>query len=128
MLRNTENLCLSYQRRKAKTISHDMSDLPVGNLGYANFMVDHFENWREHIPAGYAQKKIQWKFNPHNALHRMRVLYDALGNNKITEEFVKITFFVLERETSTLVSSSPHNLEIMIINLFTLHNQLANFP
>ena len=101
------------------------------------------ESWNKLAPAVFVQKGIKWKFNPTIALHHggswerfvrsvKRVLYDILGNRKVTEEVLKTTLCLVEQPLNarpiTAVNSDPLELEALTLNHFILGQHAASFP
>ncbi|XP_063725777.1 uncharacterized protein LOC134853677 [Symsagittifera roscoffensis] len=88
-------------------------------------------------------KGIKWKFNPPSAPHHggswerlvrsvKRVLYDILGNRRVTEEVLRTTLCLVEQFLNarpiTAVSSDPLDLEALTPNHFILGQHAASFP
>ena len=86
---------------------------------------------------------IKMKFNPPSAPHHggswerlvwsvKRVLYDILGNNRVTEEVLRTTLCLAEQSLNarpiTAVSSDPLDLEALTPNHFILGQHAASFP
>ena len=91
------------------------------------------ESWNKLAPAVFVQKGIKWKLNPPSAPHHggswerlvrsvKRVLYDILGNRRVTEEILKTTLCLVEQSLNarpiTAVSSNPLGLEALTPNHF----------
>ena len=100
------------------------------------------DSWKKLAHAVLVQKGIKWKFNPPSAPHHggswerlvrsvKRVLYDILGNRRVTEELLRTTLCLVEQSFNTrlitAVSSSPLDLEALTPNHFILGQHAASF-
>ena len=79
-----------------------MSDNCTNFVGAQKELLACVESWNKLAPAVFVQKGIKGKFNPPSAPHYggswerlvlsvKRVLYDILGNRRVTEEVLKTT-------------------------------------
>ena len=120
-----------------------MSDNGTNFVGAQKELLACAESWNMLAPAVFVQKGIKWKFNPPSASHHggswerlvrsvKRVLYDILGNRRVTEEILRTTLCLIEQSLNarpiTVVSSNPLDLEPLTPNHFILGQQAASFP
>ena len=119
-----------------------MSDNGTNFVGAQKELLACIEIWNQLAPAVFVQKGIKWKFNPPSAPHHggswerlvwsvKRVLYDILGNRRVTEEVLRTTLCLeqsLNARPITAVSSDPLDLEALTPNHFILGQHAASFP
>ena len=120
-----------------------MSDNGTNFVGAQKELLACVESWNELAPAVFVQKEIEWKFNPPSAPHHggswerlvrnvKLVLYDILGNKRVTEEVLKTTLCLVEQSHNarliTVVSSNPLDLDALTPNHFILGQHAASFP
>ena len=84
-----------------------MSDNGTNFVGAQKELLACVESWNKLAPAVFVQKGIKWKFNPPSAPHHgvswerlvrsvKRVLYDILGNRRVTGEILRTTLCLVE--------------------------------
>ena len=120
-----------------------MSDNGTNFVGAQKELLACVESWNKLAPAVFVQKGIKWKFNPPSAPHHgsswerlvrsvKRVLYDILGNRRVTEEVLRTTLCPLEQSLNArlirAVSSDPLDLEALTPNHFIPGQHAASFP
>ena len=118
-----------------------MSDNGTNFVGAQKELLACVESWNKLAPAVFVQKGIQWKINPPSAPHHgcswerlvrsvKRVLYDILGNRRVTEEVLRNTLSLVEQSLNarpiTAISTNPLDLEAL--NHFILGQHAASFP
>ena len=120
-----------------------MSDNDTNFVGAQKELLACVESWNKLAPAVFVQKKIKWKFNPPRAPHHggsweqlvrsvKRVLYDILGNRRVTDEVLRKALCLVEQSLNarpiTAVSTNPLGLEALTPNHFILGQHAASFP
>ena len=120
-----------------------MSDNGTSFVGAQKELIACVESWNKLAPAVFVQKGIKWKFNPPSAPHHggsweqlvrsvKRVLYDILGNRRVTEEALRTTLCLVEQSLNarpiTAVSFGPLDLEALTPNHFIHGQHAASFP
>ena len=120
-----------------------MSDNGTNFVGAQKELLACIESWNKLAPAVFVQKGIKWKFNPPSAPHHggswerlvrsvKRVLYEILGNRRVTEEALGTTLCLVEQSLNarpiTAVSSDPLDLEALTPNHFIFGQHAASFP
>ena len=120
-----------------------MSDSGTNFVGAQKVLLACVESWSKLAPAVFVQKGIKWKFNPPSASHHSgsweqlvrsdkRVLYDILGNRKVTEEVLRTTLCLVEQSLNArpikAVSTNPLDLEALTPNHFIVGQHAASFP
>ena len=120
-----------------------MSDNGTNFVGTQKELFACVESWNKLAPAFFVQKGIRWKFNLPSAPHHggswerlvrsvKRVLYDILGNRRVTEEVLRTTLCLVEQSLNarpiTAVSSNPLDQEELTPNHFILGQHAASFP
>ena len=120
-----------------------MRDNGTNFVGAQKELLACVESWDKLAPAVFVQKGIKWKFNSPSAPHHggswerlirsvKRVLYDILGNRRVTEEVLRNTLCLVEQSLNarplTAISSNPLDLEALTKNHFILVQHGANFP
>ena len=102
------------------------------------------EKWNTiNIAAEIAHKGIKWRFNPPNPSHKgwicerlvlifKRILYNILGNRRLIDQVLSITFCLVEHALNsrpiTPASAEPSDLGSITSNYFLLGNQAAAIP
>ena len=119
-----------------------MSDNGTNFVGAQKELLACNESCNKLAPAVFVQKGIKWKFNPPSAPHHggswerlvrsvKRVLYDILGNRRVTEEVLRTTLCLVEQSLNarpiTAVSTNPLDLEALTANHFILGQYAASF-
>ena len=120
-----------------------MSDNVTNIVGAQKELLACVESWNKLAPAVFIHKGIKWKFNPPSAPHHggswerlvrrvKRVLYDILGNRRVTEEFLRTTLCLVDQSLNArpikAVSSNPLDLEALTPNHFIFGQHAASFP
>ena len=114
-----------------------MSDNGLIFVGAQKELLACVESWNKLAPAVFVQKRIMWKFNPTSVPHHggswerlfrsvKHVLYDILGNKRMTEKFLRTTMCLVEQSLNarpiTAVSSNPLDLEALTRIVLSLVN------
>ena len=120
-----------------------MSDNGTNFVGAQKELLACVESWNKLEPTVFVQKGIKWIFNPPSAPHHggfwerlvwsvKRVLYEILGNRRVTEEVLRTTLCLVEQSLNArpiaAVNSNPLDLEALTPNHFVLGQQAASFP
>ena len=120
-----------------------MSDNGTNFVGAQKELLACVESWNKLAPTVFVQKGIKWKFNPPSAPHHggswerlvrsvKRVLYDILGNRRVTEEVLRTTLCLVEQSLNarpiTAINSNQLDLEALTPNHFILGQHAASFP
>ena len=119
------------------------SDNGTNFVGAEKELLEVIRRWNDYTPAALVCKGIRWKFNPPSAPHQggswermvrscKRVFYSILGNRRMTDDTLNITFCLVEQALNnrplTPVSDDPNNLEALTPNHFLLGRSFQALP